>query len=102
MSQTAKSQNTTHADITPPSCGIYASQVDAERCPSVLLLHNDASPDQLLGFAHGRARELAMLANLAASSMEGEAALREVCEHLWNGLEMVTTTLDVMSTRMGD
>ena len=30
----------------------------------------------------------------------GEAALREVCEHLWNGLEMVTTTLDLMSTRM--
>lgn len=101
MSQTAKSQNTTHADITPPSCGIYASQADAERCPSVLQLHKDASPDQLLGFAHGRARELAMLANLASSSVEGEAALREVCEHLWNGLEMVTTTLDVMSTRMG-
>ncbi len=91
-----------HADITPPACWSFARQSELDRCKAVVLLHAEAAPSQLLGFALGRARELAMLARIAGSSDEDEGALREVCEHLWNGLETVTTTLDVMSTRMKD
>lgn len=67
----------------------------------MVLLHNDASLAQLLGFAHGRCRELCMLANLASCGDSAESELRQVAEHLWSGLETVVTTLDIMSTRMG-
>lgn len=89
-----------HADITPPICDVYACTEESERCPSVVLLHQDASPAQLLGFAHGRCLELAMLANLASCGNASESELRKVAEYLWSGLETVAITLDVMSTRM--
>lgn len=89
-----------HADITPPICGVYARTEESERCPSVVLLHHDASPAQLLGFAHGRCLELAMLANLASCGNASESELRKVAEYLWSGLETVSITLEVMSTRM--
>lgn len=94
-------QLTGHVDITPPACGVFARQGDEERCPAVLLLHADATPAQLLGFAHGRVRELCMLASLASASNEGEGELREVAEHLWLGLEGVLATLNAMHKRMG-
>ena len=89
-----------HIDITPPSALLYATTTETDRCPSVALLHNEASAFQLLGFAHGRCRELAMLASFASSSCAAEDELREAAEHLWNGLETLLTVLDAMSTRM--
>ena len=89
-----------HADITPPSCSVYSSTEEHERCPRVVLLHKDASPAQLLGYAHDRCCELAMLANLASCGNSSESELRQVTQHLWNGLEAVVKTLDMMSVRM--
>jgi hypothetical protein len=89
-----------HIDITPPSALMYVTSSEADRCPSVALLHNEASPLQLLGFAHGRCRELAMLASFASSSCAAEDELREAAEHLCNGLETLLTVLEVMSMRI--
>lgn len=89
-----------HIDITPPSALMYVTSPEVDRCPSVALLHNEASPLQLLGFAHGRCRELAMLASLAARSDGAEDELKEAAEHLFNGLDTLLIVLDAMSTRM--
>lgn len=91
---------TAHIDITPPSALLYATTTETNHCPSVALLHNEASPFQLLGIAHGRCRELSLLAFLASTSDAGEDQLREAAEHLWNGLETLLAVLDAMSTRM--
>lgn len=89
-----------HIDITPPSALLYATTTETDHCPSVALLHNEASPLQLLGFAHGRCRELAMLASFASRSDGAEGELMEAAEHLWSGLETLLAVLDAMSTRM--
>jgi hypothetical protein len=89
-----------HIDITPPSALLYATSPEADRCPSVALLHNEASPLQLLGFAHGRCRELAMLASFASRSDGAEDELKEAAEHLFNGLDTLLTVLDAMYMRM--
>lgn len=89
-----------HIDITPPMALLYSTTKENDHCPSVALLHKDAHPSQLLGFAHGRCRELAMLASFASTSSAAEHELREAAEHLYNGLETLVTVLDVLSTRM--
>ncbi len=92
---------TGHIDITPAGCDLYATSGETARCPDVVLLNANASAAQLLGFAYGRCRELAMLANLASTSDEGEGELRQCTEHLWIGLEALLTVLDCMHTRIG-
>lgn len=89
-----------HIDITPPSALLYATTTETDRCPSVALLHNESSLLQLLGFAHGRCRELSMLASLTSRSDASEGELRESAEHLCNGLGTLLIVLDAMSTRM--
>lgn len=90
-----------HINITPPACTLYATTAENDRCPDVVMVNASASPAQLLGLAHGRCRELAMLAELAAVGDAGESELRQVAEHLWTGLETVVEVLDAMSRRMG-
>lgn len=87
-------------DITPPQCGVFALAGDDERCPSVVMLHPDASVAQLLGLAHGKCSELATLAGLAANSSEHESELRVTAAHLANGLDMVLATLDAIHRRL--
>jgi hypothetical protein len=92
---------TGHIDITPAGCDMYARIGETDRCPDVVLLNANASTAQLLGFAYGRCRELAMLANLASSSHAAEGELRQCAEHLWIGLETLLTVLDCMDKRIG-
>lgn len=100
MTNTTKGASTAHIDITEPCCHLYAQQ-DFERVQSVVMLHADASMAQLLGFVHGRCRELSMLANLASCGDSSEAELKRVAELLWAGLDTVLIALDAMSRRMG-
>lgn len=90
-----------HIDITPPGCDLYARIGETDRCPDVVVLNANASAAQLLGFAHGRCRELTMLANLASTSDAAESELRQCAEHLWTGLETLLTVLDCMEKRIG-
>lgn len=90
-----------HIDITPAGCDLFADAGETARCPDVLLLNANASASQLLGFAHGRCRELAMLASLASTSDFAEGELRQCAEHLWIGLETLLTVLDCMKKRIG-
>lgn len=98
---TRNTQLTGHVDITPPACGVFARQGDEERCPAVLLLHADATPAQLLGYAFGRCEELALFAEMASSSTGSEGELRQATKHLWLGLEGVLATLNAIDKRMG-
>jgi len=92
---------TGHIDITSPACDLYTNAEESARCPDVVLLNASASASQLLGFAHGRCRELAMFAFLASTSDAAENELRQCAEHLWNGLETMLTVLDCMEKRLG-
>jgi len=92
---------TGHIDITPAGCDQFAHPSETERCPDVVLLNANASASQLLGFAHGRCRELTMLASLASNSDFAESELRQCAEHLWLGLETLLTVLDYVEKRIG-
>lgn len=92
---------TGHIDITPPACNLFANTSETDHCPDVVLLNANASAAQLLGFAHGRCRELTMFAYLASTSDAAESELRQCAEHLWNGLETLLTVLDCMEKRIG-
>ena len=92
---------TGHIDITPPGCDLFARPDEYERCPDVVLLNANASAAQLLGLAHIRCREMAMLACLASTGNASEGELRRCTEHLWNGLETLLTVLDCMEKRIG-
>lgn len=100
MEQKIETQPARHTDVSPPSCMLFSSMADNLRCPDVVMLNANASLAQLLGFAHGRCRELCMLANLASCSNEGENELRQAAEHLWTGLETVLSTLDAMANKV--
>lgn len=87
-------------DITPPSCFNFEMEGDRDRCSAVLTLHRDASVAQLTGYAHGRCRELALLADMASRSDLCEAELRETAGHLTEGLHAVIATLNAIHAKL--
>ena len=87
-------------DVTPPHCHLYSNQAESDLCPQVVLVNASASPFQLLGLVEGRCREMALLAELAATSSAAEDELRQCAEHLWLGLESVLKTLDLMGRKI--
>lgn len=101
--QTLHAPSATHpapVDITPPQCHVFAMPGDTERCPAVVTLNPDASIAQLIGFAHGRCGEMAMLAGLATNSMESEGEMRLATAHLASGLDQVIAVLDAIHRRL--
>ncbi|NIC43112.1 hypothetical protein [Aquabacterium sp. A08] len=86
-----------HVDITPAGCDLFAQ---AGATGPVLLLNAAASPEMLLGFVHGRCRELLALASMAACGRDGEAELRAVAHHLRGGLETVLAGLDALAEQL--